>query len=104
MPRLTETQIEEQLATVPSWQLEEAAIARQIQFKDFPVSIQFVNQIAEASEAAWHHPDIDIRWNKVRLVLTTHDEGGLTIKDFDLARSFDKIALDRFPSTETPPS
>jgi len=83
---------------------KEAAIARQFQFKEFPGSIQFVNQVAEAAEAAWHHPDIDVRWNKVYLVLTTHDEGGLTLKDFDLARSFDKIAVEKFPLTETPPS
>lgn len=92
MAKLTEPQIAEQLATTPNWQLEESAIAHQFQLKDFPGSIQFVNRVAEAAEAAWHHPDIDIRWNRVRLVLTTHDEGGLTIKDFDLARSFDRIA------------
>ena len=103
MPRLTETQIAEQLATVPTWQLKETAIARQFQFKDFPGSIQFVNQVAEAAEAAWHHPDIDVRWNKVHLVLTTHDEGGLTIKDFDLARSFDKI-VDVAASGDSPSS
>lgn len=92
MEKLTETQIAEELATIPTWQLKKTAIARQFQFKDFPGSIQFVNQVAEAAEAAWHHPDIDIRWNRVCLVLTTHDQGGLTMKDFNLARSFEKIA------------
>jgi 4a-hydroxytetrahydrobiopterin dehydratase len=103
MPKLTETQIADQLATVPMWKLKETAIVRQFQFKDFPGSIQFVNQVAEAAEAARHHPDIDIRWNKVHLVLTTHDEGGLTIKDFKLARSFDTIA-DCVASDDSPPS
>jgi len=49
--------------------------------------------VAVAAEQAWHHPDIDIRWNKVTLALTTHDAGGLTQKDFDLARQFDRLSL-----------
>ena len=52
----------------------------------------FVNRVAEISETDWHHPDIDIRWNKVRLALSTHSEGGLTAKDFELARKFDGLA------------
>jgi 4a-hydroxytetrahydrobiopterin dehydratase len=51
----------------------------------------FVNEVASAAEAAGHHPDIDIRWNKVTLALTTHDQGGLTEKDFALARKFDRL-------------
>ena len=66
-------------------------ISRTYQFKDFPAAIQFVNIAAEIAERAWHHPDIDIRWNKVTLVLTTHDAGGLTEKDFDLAQKFDRL-------------
>ena len=53
--------------------------------------MKFVNAVAKAAEKACHHPDIDIRWNKVTLALTTHDAGGLTEKDFDLARKFDRI-------------
>ena len=66
-------------------------IARTFQFKDFPAAMKFVNAVAELAEQAWHHPDIDIRWNKVTLTLTTHDAGGLTEKDFDLARKFDAV-------------
>ena len=58
---------------------------RQFQFADFLGSIAFVNSVAQVAEAAGHHPDIDIRYNKVRLALTTHDAGGITAKDFDLA-------------------
>jgi len=52
-----------------------------------------VNAVAALAEQAWHHPDIDIRWNKVTLTLTTHDAGGLTQKDFDLARQLDQLSL-----------
>jgi len=89
--KLSAKQIKESLAAVPAWKKTGAAIARTYQFKDFPAAIQFVNALATAAEQAWHHPDIDIRWNKVKLTLTTHDAGGLTEKDFDLARKFDQL-------------
>ena len=57
-----------------------------------PAAIRFVNAVARIAERAWHHPDIDIAWNKVTLTLTTHDAGGLTAKDFELARQFDQKA------------
>lgn len=93
MPGLEETQIAAALATVPQWSRRDNAIARTFQFKDFPAAVKFVNAVAVAAEEAWHHPDIDIRWNKVALTLTTHDAGGLTRKDFDLARQFDQLSL-----------
>lgn len=68
-------------------------IARTFQFKDFPAAVKFVNAAAKLAEQAWHHPDIDIRWNMVTLTLTTHDAGGLTEKDFALARQFDALSL-----------
>jgi 4a-hydroxytetrahydrobiopterin dehydratase len=93
MPKLEENQIAPALATVPQWQRQGDAIARTFQFKDFPTAMKFVDAVALLAEQAWHHPDIDIRWNKVRLALTTHDAGGLTRKDFDLARQFDQLSL-----------
>ena len=75
------------------WKKKGVTIARMYQFKDFPAAIKFVNAAARLAEQAWHHPDIDIRWNKVTLVLTTHDAGGLTEKDFALARKFDALSL-----------
>ena len=92
MSKLSETQLVQECTTIPEWNREGDAIVRIYQCKDFPAAISFVDQIAVQAEAAWHHPDIDIRWNKVRLLLTTHDEGGLTEKDFSLAREFDRIA------------
>ena len=89
MAKLTQTQIKAALPTVPKWRKKGSAITRTFEFKDFIAAMKFVNAVARAAERAWHHPDIDIRWNKVTLLLTTHDSGGLTEKDFALARKFD---------------
>ena len=93
MPKLEENQIAPALATVPDWNRQGDTIVRTFQFKDFPAAVKFVDAVAVAAEQAWHHPDIDIRWNKVTLALTTHDAGGLTRKDFDLARQFNQLSL-----------
>jgi len=93
MKKLGTAEIKTALATVPGWKRSGNTIARTYQFKDFPAAIKFVNAVAKLAEKSWHHPDIDIRWNKVVLKLTTHDAGGLTKKDFDLARQFDQLSL-----------
>ena len=89
--KLDEAKIQPALASVPDWQLSGVTIARTFQFKDFHAAVKFVEAVAGLAEQAWHHPDIDIRWNKVTLTLSTHDAGGLTEKDFALARQFDKL-------------
>jgi 4a-hydroxytetrahydrobiopterin dehydratase len=89
MAKLTPKQIKEALPTVKDWKKRGASIVRTCQFKDFAEAMKFVNQVARAAEKANHHPDIDIRWNKVTLVLATHSEGGLTRNDFDLAKKID---------------
>jgi 4a-hydroxytetrahydrobiopterin dehydratase len=91
MPKLNPTEVKQALTFVPAWQRKRSALARTYVFNDFPAAIRFVNRVARLAEKAWHHPDIDIRWNKVTLTLTTHDEGGLTEKDFKLARQFDRL-------------
>jgi len=91
MKKLTAAEIKTALPTVPDWKKTGAAIARTFQFKDFPAAIKFVNALARLAEKANHHPDIDIRWNKVKLTLSTHDAGGLTTKDFALAKKFDAL-------------
>jgi len=93
MKKSTATQIKSALAEIPDWKKEDALISRTFQFKDFPAAMKFVNAVAALAEQAWHHPDIDIRWNKVTLTLTTHDAGGLTEKDFALARKFNALSL-----------
>lgn len=77
--------VQRRLATLPGWAIEKGELVKTFNFKDFLEAMAFVNRVGEAAEAAGHHPDIDIRYNRVRLSLVTHDAGGLTVKDFDLA-------------------
>jgi 4a-hydroxytetrahydrobiopterin dehydratase len=91
MPKLTQPEIKAALVTVPGWKKSRATISRTFGFKDFPAAIKFVNKVAALAEKEWHHPDVDIRWNKVTLTLTTHDQGGLTERDFNLASKFDRL-------------
>ncbi len=94
MALLSDEEIERRLAEVAGWQRESAeAIAREWTFADFAAAIAFVNRVAEQAEAANHHPDITVHgWNKVRLALSTHSQGGLTEADFALAREIDGVA------------
>ena len=89
--KLDAVQIPIALATVPDWKRQGDAIARAFEFKDFSAAMKFVNGVAELAGQAWHHPDIDIRWNKVTLTLTTHKAGGLTEMDFALAQKVDRL-------------
>lgn len=92
MPKLSRLEIGKSLKRVPRWRKSGRVIRRTYEFKDFVVAMKFVNAVARDAEKAWHHPDIDIRWNQVTLALTTHDQGGLTEKDFELAARFDVLA------------
>ncbi len=87
--RLSVERLPSAFLTVPAWRRQGEAITRTFQFKDFLGAMTFVHQVASLAEAAAHHPDIDIRWNRVTLALTTHDAGGLSEKDFALARQID---------------
>ena len=80
------------LSALPQWRRDGEIISRTFVFKDFPAALKFVNAVGELAEQAQHHPDVDIRWNKVTLALTTHDAGGLTEKDFALAKQCDALA------------
>jgi 4a-hydroxytetrahydrobiopterin dehydratase len=92
MQALSLEEARSRLAGLPGWQIEAGELVRTFQFKDFVAALHFVNQVGEAAEAAGHHPDIDIRYNRVRLALVTHDAGGLTAKDFDLAAKAGTLA------------
>jgi 4a-hydroxytetrahydrobiopterin dehydratase len=85
MKRLTEAEITERLAGLPDWERHGSEIRRTFTFDDFSGSMAFVNRVAVFAEAMNHHPDIDIRYAEVTLTLSTHDAGGLTARDFDLA-------------------
>lgn len=92
MPNLSPAEIASRLTAHPDWQIENAELVRTFEFDSFRAAVAFVNQVAALAEAANHHPDIDIRYNRVRLSLVTHDAGGLTAKDFNLAAAADKLA------------
>jgi 4a-hydroxytetrahydrobiopterin dehydratase len=89
---LMEVEVSTRLAAVPRWREQGSEIVRTFEFRDFRAALGFVDKVGELAEKAGHHPDIDIRYNKVKLALTTHDAGGLTGKDFDLAGEIDRAA------------
>ncbi len=91
MPKLNSREIKEELGKVPGWHRRRQVIQREYAFKDFAAAMKFVNAVAKAAEQVGHHPDIDIRWNRVTLALTTHDSGGLSAKDFALAQRLDRL-------------
>ncbi|HEY6428592.1 MAG TPA: 4a-hydroxytetrahydrobiopterin dehydratase [Acidimicrobiales bacterium] len=74
-----------------SWTREGDVLVTSVKLRDFAAALEFVNAVGAAAEAANHHPDIDIRWNTVRLALTTHDSGGLTRFDLALAATIDRL-------------
>ena len=87
--KLTEDQIKQELDQLREWSEVTDAIQRTYQFKDFAQAMAFVNRVADHAEAMDHHPDILVRYNKVSLTLSTHDAGGITEKDFALAKQCD---------------
>jgi 4a-hydroxytetrahydrobiopterin dehydratase len=91
MSLLTPEMVQESLRSLPRWKLEGKEIVRRYEFPDFAAAMVFVNQVAEQAEKAGHHPDIDIRYNKVRLALVSHDKGGLTKRDMAMAETIDSV-------------
>jgi 4a-hydroxytetrahydrobiopterin dehydratase len=91
-PLLSEAEIAERLGRVPEWRRDDTWIERMYEFPSFRDAIAFVGRLADVAEAADHHPNIDIRWKRVRLRLTTHAAKGLTFRDFDLAEQLDALA------------
>lgn len=81
----------EKLASLPGWKLEDGKLQRVYSFANFVEAMAFVNRIAELAEQAGHHPDIDIRYNRVTLALTTHDAGGITENDVKMAARISAI-------------
>ena len=91
MPALSEEEVARRLPSLVGWHREDGALRRTFALSDFRAAIAFVNKVADEAEALDHHPDIDIRYDHVTLTLVTHDEGGLTESDFDLARRVDAL-------------
>jgi 4a-hydroxytetrahydrobiopterin dehydratase len=91
MAKLTPTQISNGLQTLSGWTQNGDAIGKQYVFDDFAAAMTFVNRVAELAEEADHHPDIDVRYNKVTLSLSTHSAGGITKEDIALAQQIEAL-------------
>jgi 4a-hydroxytetrahydrobiopterin dehydratase len=91
MATLTRAEVEQRLKALDGWTLEGNAIKKQFVLKDFPDAVAFVNRLVPGAEAADHHPDILINYKRVTLSYSTHSEGGLTEKDFEGAKTADRV-------------
>lgn len=91
--KLSPEKVAENLKTLTGWQLADSAIRKRVEFDSFLLAIDFVNRVASLAEEADHHPDITINYRRVTLSLSTHSEGGITQKDFDLAKKIDRAIL-----------
>ena len=91
MAKLAEGEIATRIEALGGWAQQGDTIVKTYKLPSFPAAIAFVTNVAFLAEAAKHHPDIDIRYNKVTLTLSTHDAGGLTEKDFALAEQADEL-------------
>jgi 4a-hydroxytetrahydrobiopterin dehydratase len=91
---LDEEEIEQRLDELGDWEREGSEIQKVFEFDDFPSAIRFVNDVAKLAESKDHHPDIDIRFHKVKLTLSTHSDGGLTHWDFDFAGEVEQSIAD----------
>lgn len=91
MTVLTDAQVDEALPGLPGWERSDGALRRAVKFPEFLAGVDAVRRVAEAAEAADHHPDIDIRWRTVTFALVTHSEGGITDKDVAMAREINGL-------------
>jgi 4a-hydroxytetrahydrobiopterin dehydratase len=91
MTRLTPDEVQKRLRELDGWTVEGNAIKKQYVFRDFPEAVKFVTRIVPGAESADHHPDITINYKRVTLSFSTHSEGGLTDKDFDGAKTADRV-------------
>jgi len=90
---LSDADVEAGLGDLPGWSRVGDTIETTYELATFPDAVAFVTRVAFLAEAANHHPDLDIRWRKARVALTTHDEGGITDKDLELARSIEGLGV-----------
>jgi 4a-hydroxytetrahydrobiopterin dehydratase len=91
MALLSQEEITRARAELSGWIFAGNALERRYKFADFAAAMSFVNVVAELAEAANHHPDIDVRYNKVKLSLSSHDAGGITSRDIKLAKKINSI-------------
>ena len=91
-PKLTDIEVQRELGTLRGWSRRGEALAKTFAFKTFLDGIGFVNRVADAAERMDHHPDLDVRYNKISAVLSTHSAGGITANDVQLAKEMDRLA------------
>jgi 4a-hydroxytetrahydrobiopterin dehydratase len=92
-PTYDDAQVAERLAALPGWYYEDGWIRRQLKTDGWPTTLMLVNAIGYLAEAAYHHPDLSVTWARVGVKLKTHSAGGITDKDFDLARKIEEVVL-----------
>ncbi|MDQ3490979.1 MAG: 4a-hydroxytetrahydrobiopterin dehydratase [Acidobacteriota bacterium] len=92
--KLTSEEIEHGLGEVTGWESQDDHLKKKFTFSDFAESLAFINKIGDISEASDHHPDITFGWGYAEIAITTHDKGGITAKDFELAGKIDSITAD----------
>lgn len=92
---LNDSAVDQALGAVPEWRREDDTIVRTVELPSFPAAIEVVDRVAELAEEADHHPDIDIRWRTLTFRLSTHSAGGLTERDFALAKQVDEVLAAR---------
>jgi 4a-hydroxytetrahydrobiopterin dehydratase len=92
MPLLDDAEIESRLAESPGWSRVGDSIEKTFECGDFMGSVGFVDKIVAPAQGMWHHPDLEISWDKVKVILSTHSDGGLTERDFELAAKLDALA------------
>jgi 4a-hydroxytetrahydrobiopterin dehydratase len=90
MAKLEKAEIERRLGTLPGWEFKDDAISKLYRFKEFMDGIKFLNRVAEMAEAADHHPDVKINYTRITFSCSTHDQGGVTEKDFKLAAQIEE--------------
>lgn len=91
MPLLEDTEIESRLAELEGWERAGEAIRKEFKRDDFVGSVKFVDALVEPAEDMGHHPDVEISWDTVTVMISTHSEGGLTANDFELAARLDAL-------------
>jgi 4a-hydroxytetrahydrobiopterin dehydratase len=92
MALLSDSEIDDRLAELDGWQREGDAITKTFARGDFVGSVKFVDSLVEPAEGMNHHPDLEISWDKVKVSITNHAQGGLTASDFELAKKIDALA------------
>lgn len=99
MPPLAKDEIKARLKGLDGWEYDDGELERKYKFDDFAQSMEFVNRVAGLADSADHHPDISIKYNRVKLTLSTHSEGGVTEKDFALIAQIDGVPSEGLQDT-----